>query len=378
MHQYIKKSISVFFFGLLFVMSCDNNHPKEFVWNEQIAALTGKNLDDWLRQAPFDNELKKREKDKIILTNAKQVFPFMGRYYNAIEELHEDHTPSDTAIYRQTEVLFQDPVWGDLFLSATLLYDDQEVFLGSSYMETGNSLLDGTGDVTETHSASLYETSVLARHNSYKTGIYWVSANFSSYLLGFHQQGQLVFEAAIPLLGTDTLATLNKLKEVNEKLNLNISEWANASVEQLHTVEEPKYFWTDPFTGIYLGEYMLNEVYLKTKDTPFIQINTAPKGDHYFSYQSPKGLVELYTKLQKTDAEEADFNKTYQKTDSYQYGHQQVFYEEKFSEGYVIGTAKSYFKDNQYLEIHYRYPESDGEAKIQIHDILKYIKVNKF
>lgn len=196
--------------------------------------------------------------------------------------------------------------------------------------------------------------------------------------MGFYQQGQLVFETAIPLLGTDTLTTLNKLKEVSEKLNLNIPEWENASVEQLHTVNEPTSFWADPFTGIYLGEYMLNDVHLKTGDTPFIQSNTASKGDHYFSYPSPKGLVELYTALEKTTVSEADFNKENREMDSYQYRHQHIFYEEGTSEGYVNGTAKTYFKDSQYLEIHYRYPETDIGAKDQIHGILRYIKIRKF
>ncbi len=378
MYRYIEKWISLFFIGTLFVLSCDNKSTGTFVWDDQVAELTGKHLENWLRQAPFDNELRLQEDDKVVLTNAKQVFPFMGRYYNAIEELHADGTPSDTAIHQQTEILFQDSVWGDLFVSATLLYDDKEVFLSNSYVETGNSFFGGVDALTDTHSASLHETAILAKKPRYKTGIYWVSANFNRYLLGFYQQGQLVFETAIPLFGTDTLATLNKLKEVSEKLNLNIPEWGNASVEQLHTVNEPTSFWTDPFTGIYLGEYMLNDVHLKTGDTPFIQSNTASKGDHYFSYPSPKGLVELYTALEKTTVSEADFNKENREMDSYQYRHQHIFYEEGTSEGYVNGTAKTYFKSSQYLEIHYRYPETDSGAKDQIHGILRYIKVRKF
>lgn len=362
----------------LFALSCDNKNTRTFMWDDQVAELTGKHLDSWLRQAPFDNELKLQEEDKVVLTNAKQVFPFIGRYYNAVEELRTDGTSSDTAIYQQTEVLFKDAVWGDLFVSATLLYNYEEVFLGNSYVETGNTFFGGLDAATDTHSASLHETSVLARKSRYKTGIYWVSANFNRYLLGFYQQGQLVFETVIPLLGTDTLATLNKLKEVSEKLNLNIPEWENASVEQLQTVDGSTSFWIDPFTGIYLGDYMLNDVHLKTGDTPFVQSNTATKGDHYFSYQSPKGLVELYTALGKTTLSEEDFNKENRGMDSYQYHNQYIFYEEGPSEGYVNGTAKTYFKDSQYLEIHYRHPETDSGAKDQVHGILRYIKVRKF
>jgi hypothetical protein len=378
MYQHIKKSILFICVGLLFAASCDSGrNTKTFVWRDDIAELTGQHLEDWLRQAPFDNELKKQEQDKVILTNAKQVFPFMGRYYNAVEELHRDYAADDTIIYQQTEILFQDSIWGDLFLSATLLYDDDEVFLNDLYVETGNPFFGGAETVMGTHSASLYETSVVAKKPRYKTGLYWVSANFNRYLLGFYQQGQLVFEAAIPLLGTDTLATLDKLKEINHELGLHIPEWENATVERLQQAHKPKSFWEDPFTGIYLGDYMLNQVYLKTKGTPLTEANTAPKGDHYFSYQSPKGLVELYTVLQKTDRNEADFNKANRKMNSYQYSYQNIFYEEELSAGYVSGTAKTYFKNNQYLEVNYRHPETDSEANGYIHDVLKYIKVHK-
>lgn len=377
MCRYIKKSILSICAGLLLVTSCDSRNTRTFIWSDDTAELTGQHLEDWLRQAPFDNELKRQNQDKLVLTNAKQVFPFMGRYYNAVEELRRDYTADDTVIYQQTEVLFQDSLWGDLFLSATLLYDDDEVFLRDLYVETGNPFFGGAETAMDTHSASLYETSVFAKKTTYKTGIYWASANFNRYLLGFYQQGQLVFEIAIPLLGTDTLATLNKLKEVNDVLGLNIPEWENATVEQLRQADEPKSFWGDPFTGIYLGDYMLNQVYLKTGDTPFTESNAKMQGDHYFSYQSPKGLVELYTVLQKTDVNEADFDKANRKKNSYQYSYQRIFYEEEPSAGYVSGTASTYFKNKQYLEVHYRYPETDNKAKEYVHDVLRYIKVHK-
>src|SRR5699024_411549 len=89
------------------------------------------------------------------------------------------------------------------------------------------------------------------------------SANYQNYLLGFYQQGQLVFETVVPLRGGDTLATLDKLKEINQRLGLHIPEWENAEVTGLQKVKQPKTFWQDPFLGMYPGEFG-NDVYLKT------------------------------------------------------------------------------------------------------------------
>src|SRR5690606_30125696 len=100
--------------------------------------------------------------------------------------------------------------------------------------------------------------------------LYWARIDFQDYLLGFYQQKQLIFQTAIPLIGTDTLSTLNKLKEVNQSLGLNIVEWENANIAQLLVSSDPKTFWQDPFVGLYLNQTtMLDDVHLKTKDTPF-------------------------------------------------------------------------------------------------------------
>lgn len=377
-YRNVKVSSLFSFIGILLLASCSSNtkSTKQFVWDGDLAELTGKNLYVWLQKAPFDNELKRHEKDKIVFTNAEQVFPFKGRYYNTIEELRTDHDAAqDTIIYQEAELLFQDSLWGDLFLQATLLYDNQEVFLNDSYVEIGNLFFGGTDAVTDTHSASLYETGAFARHPSYKTGIYWASANFTPYLLGFYQKGQLIFETAIPLLRGDTLATLNKLKEVNHDLGLRIPEWENATVDQLRRVDDAKSFYEDPFKGIYLGPYAIDQVYLKTKNTPFTQADTATKGDYYFSYQSPSGLVEFYTVLQKTEMDMDSFNQANEKMNHYHYNYQNIFYEEESADGYVSGTAKTYFKDKEYLQLHYYYPQADREAKEYVHDVLKYIKV---
>jgi len=366
--------IIVILLTLILLVSCDRQTrvTKDFVWDEDIKELTGGSLHGWLQKAPFDNEFGKADGKNIVLTNADQVFPFMGRYYNAIEELSKDYNV-DTVIFQQTEILFGDSVWGDLFLHATLLYDDQEVFLSNSYYEMGSPFFGGVEAATDMHESSLSETAVVAKHPEYKTGIYWAWANYQHYLLGFYQQGQLVFETVVPLRG-DTLATLNKLKEINQSLGLNIPEWKNAGTADLQRVEQPKSFWQDPFLGIYPSEFG-NDVYLKTKDTPFVQDDKGRKGDYYFSYPSKAGDVFFYTTMLQTEQSKEDFNKANKKMTKYQYSNDDIFYEEHPENGYVSGLAKTYFMGNRCLEIHFGYPENDKEAKQRVHGVLKHIKM---
>lgn len=368
-------TISILFI-LMIPTSCNQKSrvTKSFVWDEEVKELTGGNLHAWLQKAPFDNEFGKSNGEVFYLTNAEQVFPFMGRYYSAIEELKKDLSYSaDTVIFQNVEKLFRDSIWGDLFLHATLLYDDQEVFLSDRYWEMGSPFFGGVDAVTEMHEASLSETSVFAKHPKYKTGIYWAWANYQHYLLGFYQRGQLVFETVVPLKN-DTLASLNKLKEINKSLGLNISEWENAEIADLQQVEQPKTFWQDPFLGIYSRD-ISSDVYLKTKDTPFVQDKKARKGDYYFSYPSKDGDVYLYTVMQRTEQNKEEFNKANKKMDQYQYWYNNVFYAEQSESGYVKGIAKTYFMGNQYLEIHYGYPENEQEARQQVHSVLRYIKM---
>lgn len=369
-----KYRIFVVLLLLIVLGSCNQSTQitKEFVWDKNVKELTGGNLYNWLKKAPFDNEVNRGGDGVLVITNSRQVFPFKGRYYNAIEEVGR-YDSNDTVIFRKSEILFRDSLWGDLFLHATLLYEDQEVFLSDSYFEVGNPIFGGVEAVGDMHRSSLYETSVLAKHPNYKTGIYWVSANYQEYLLGFYQQGQLVFQSVVPFRG-DTLTTLDKLKEVNQSLGLHIAEWENAKVSDLQKVDQPKSFWQDPFFGIYPSKFG-NDVFLKTKDTPFVKDDKPRQGDYYFSYQSSDGDVFFYTSMQPTELNKEDFNKGNKKMAKYHYSHNDIFYEEHRESGYVSGLAKTYFMGNQYMEIHFGYPETDGKAKKQIHEVLKYIKM---
>src|SRR5690606_2422645 len=119
----------------------------------------------------------------------------------------------------------------------------------------------------------------------------------------------------------------------------------------------------------------VDDVYLKLKDTPFVQDDKARKGDYYFSYPSSGGEVSLYTVMQQTELNKEDFNKANKKLNKYRYSYDDIFYEEHPDNGYMNGIAKTYFKGNKYLEIHFAYPETDKEAKQQVHSVLRYIKM---
>src|SRR3546814_8064877 len=121
-------------FLLVFVLVACNAGTRDFEWHADIAQITGKDLDKWLRQAPFTNELSQQEENKIVFTNSAQVFPFMRRYNNAVGELEYSPESPANPIYQQETVLYQYTDWGDLFINATLLYDAQEVFLDPTYI----------------------------------------------------------------------------------------------------------------------------------------------------------------------------------------------------------------------------------------------------
>lgn len=106
-------------FGFSFLSSCDffSSSNKDFQWNDEVATLTGKDLKSWLRNAPFSNELKGND-NEVMFSNAEQVFPFLGKYYNSVERQTKNYSdPEAGHIYQTETILFQDPHWGDLFVN---------------------------------------------------------------------------------------------------------------------------------------------------------------------------------------------------------------------------------------------------------------------
>lgn len=75
---------------LIVLASCDQSTQitKKFVWDEDVKELTGGNLYNWLKKAPFDNEVNRGGDGSLVITNSRQIFPFKARYYNAIKEVN--------------------------------------------------------------------------------------------------------------------------------------------------------------------------------------------------------------------------------------------------------------------------------------------------
>ncbi|QNL48200.1 hypothetical protein H8S90_15490 [Olivibacter sp. SDN3] len=359
------------------IAGCGAKHERKFVWDESIAQLTDKSLSKWLRKAPFSNELKQKDEDKILFTNANEVFPFMARFHNGTEEIGSLNDGEENLIYKKEIVLYQDPEWGDLFVSAMLIYDEEEVYLDRHFTKTGNPLFGGIASSMQTYSASLYETGIFGQTPTYKTGIYWAQTADKRYLLGFYQKQQLVFEVAIPCQSSNEAQALAKLQEVNQQLGLQITEWQQAASNQLKQQNTYETFWKDPFIRLYPGRYMLGEVQLKIKDTPLQQSQAPTTGDYHFQYQSSRGVVEIFTTLEDTDELEVAFNKAHEALAVYTYRGNKIFYDEDQENQQVHGSAKAYFKDNRYLHIHYQYPKKDLEARQTIHGILEKVRLSK-
>lgn len=75
---------------LIVLASCDQSTQitKKIVWDEDVKELTGGNLYNWLKKAPFDNEVNRGGDGSLVITNSRQIFPFKARYYNAIKEVN--------------------------------------------------------------------------------------------------------------------------------------------------------------------------------------------------------------------------------------------------------------------------------------------------
>ena len=62
------------------------------------------------------------------------------------------------------------------------------------------------------------------------------------YLFGFYQQGQLVFETGFPCPKENQMEGLEKLKQINTALGLNIKAWENATINDLQVNPNAKSF----------------------------------------------------------------------------------------------------------------------------------------
>lgn len=365
-------------FGFSFLTSCDffSSSKKDFQWNDEVATLTGKDLKSWLRKAPFSNELKGND-NEVMFSNAEQVFPFLGKYYNSVEQQKKNYSdPEAGHIYQTETILFQDPHWGDLFVNAALMYNNDELYLSDSNIETGDPMFEGKDAVFNTYHGGLMETAVHSKAQDTKNGLYWGSNSTKVYLLAFYQKNNLAFEVAVPLIGQDTLATLNKLKEVNTALGLNVPEWANAQLKDLNPLDNNGTFWKDPFQGFFAVDYFIQTVFLKILDTDFKEEQSSSDEDiHQFSANNNGGTAKFSVKTAPSTLNFEDFEKKYKDFAHYEYFHKKVYYEEKESGNEVQGKAYAFYAKDKVLEFEFSYPKNNPELKKQMHSILKYVKI---
>ena len=365
-------------FGFCFLTSCDffSSSKKDFQWNDEVATLTGKDLKSWLRKAPFSNELKGND-NEVMFSNAEQVYPFLGKYYNSVEQQKKNYSDSEAGhIYQIETILFQDPHWGDLFVNAALMYNNEELSQSDSNIESGDRMFEGKDAVFNTYHGGLMETAVHSKAQDTKNGLYWGSNSTKVYLLAFYQKNNLAFEVAVPLIGQDTLATLNKLKEVNTALGLNVPEWANAQLKDLNPLDNNGTFWKDPFQGFFAVDYFIQTVFLKILDTDFKEEQSSSDEDiHQFSANNNGGTAKFIVKTAPSTLNFEDFEKKYKDLAHYEYFHKKVYYEEKESGNEVQGKAYAFYSKDKVLEFEFSYPKNNPELKKQMHSILKYVKI---
>lgn len=352
------------------------NKKKEFSWDSEVASMTGKDLKEWLRKAPFQNELKAEGDNKILFTNAEQVFPFIGKYYNSVElQRINSGNPQQDHIYQTESILFQDPKWGDLFVNGVLLYSNDELFLNNGEVSMGDPLFEGKDAVFNTYHSDLSETQVHSKTDNSKNALYWGYASNRSFLLAFYQKANLAFEAVIPLINNDSLGTLNKLKELEQAMGLKIPEWANATVDQIAATSGSGTFWNDPFLGIFMVKQFMPSVFLNMRYTDFKE-QPSPEDSYTFKAMNGSAEADFKIALVPNSLDKESFEKQHKDLPHYEYFYQKTYYQEEQQGDRTVGKAYCFYTKDKSLEINFSYPSQDEKLKSQVHMILKYLKVN--
>lgn len=231
--------------ALLALTGCtEKAEPLPPTLSPEVKKITQGKIRPWLRNAPFKGEFSANNTGSISITNAHQIFPFMGKYYLADSGIN--HKNEEQIFLDSHHVIFSDPKWGDLFLHASLLHSHVELFLAEKNSSSGNAVFDGLDAAYTRYDSSLIETNIVSRKDKGKTAIYWANTgNFAKkeYLFGFYQTGQLAFQIGLPCQQSKVAACLNKLKQVSADMDLNIKEWQDAEPADLQASGVKSSFW---------------------------------------------------------------------------------------------------------------------------------------
>ncbi len=362
-------------------------------WDETVEQITNRDLLGWLKDAPFNGLYypldEQSGKGKLVFTNSKQVFPFMGKFKNSDRELYTSRSMGE--VYQEDFVVYKDPEFGELFLYAILTFEPEELFVSELAMESGSVVFSGMNSINESYSAALKETQVFSHNDQYKTAIYIANKDYarSSYLFAIYQTANLALQVGIPITAENTDQVIAKLKEISQTMALNVAEWENLNAEDLAINDNPQSFWMDPYYGIVIKRYMLGlpDVYLKLALSPFQAMNDIAAREHgsdyYFAYDGKHGEVALGLSVKQTALSKQDYfsqhapgTNEYPVNTSFADEEHKVFVEQKNESNIVTGTAETYFKDNQLLQFDYSYPIADKDAARHVETVLSNIKIN--
>jgi len=231
--------------ALFALIGCtEKEEPQPPTLSPEVQKITQGKIRPWLRNAPFKGEFSANNSGSISISNAHQIFPFMGKYYLANKDIN--HKNEEQIFLDSHHVIFNDPQWGDLFLHASLLHSPVELFLAEKNTSSGHAVFDGLDAAYTRYDSTLIETNIVSRKGKQKTAIYWANTGAlvnKEYLFGFYQTGQLAFQIALPCNQNRVAACLNKLKQVSADMDLNIKQWQDAEPEDLQASGVKSSFW---------------------------------------------------------------------------------------------------------------------------------------
>ncbi|MBL3658621.1 hypothetical protein [Fulvivirga sediminis] len=370
--------IAILLILVMGMQSCDSNE-KEFEWTDDIANITNKNIHQWLRKAPLGEEWNPYadNENQAVITNEKQVFPFLGGFYNEEGKLTSSGDNRD--IFIDETVIYKDPELGESFVHAALLYEPEEAFIKDFYSEMGNVLMSGVDAIHESYQADLTQTQIFNKNKTYKTAVYWVHSGYHTFLMGFYQQGKLVFQLAFPCV--DKERGLAKLQQVNQSLELNIKEWEAAEAKDLEKTKKAQSFWEDPYYGIYLNN-LVPQMRVKIKNTNYkkykSQIAKEEGVDYLFGYVNGEGehklrfsMKELAVSKEEYEDEMTDFNVLPNEN-----GIGPVYLIKQEIDGNLIELeAETFFRKGKVLKISATYPTQDSAANKEINGVLTHLHI---
>ncbi len=368
----------------LFLVGCKKN--RDFQWTSELAIVEGKDLTKWLSKVPLSGkwDLQADSSNNLVFSNQEQVFPFLGKVVNEEGTFNERNEKGVGAeVFMKKSIFFQKQQKGDAFAHAIILYEPKEFYLKSFVSTTGNVIFSGVDAINESYTASLNETHVFENNDDYKTGIYWVSNNYNTYLFGHYQRGKLIFQIAFPCLKEEAKKGLAILKQTSTSLNLNIPEWDRASVDDLQINQQPVGFWKDPFVGLYI-ENFLPKLKVKIKKLPFksqlISLTKAKGVDFYYAYSNELGNYDLSFTSKSTSLNQVDFESSKRKNPflTLKRGGRKLFYEETSTPDKTVIDAEVFFRNSKTLIIKAGFPSRDTIAKIQVFDILRSLQISVY